>query len=851
MRKLIFLIITTLLTLSILTATPKEEFRAAWLTTVYRGDWPSNNTVSSQKSDMIQILDRLEELNFNAVMFQVRPACDAFYQSTIEPWSNWLTGTEGQAPSPFYDPLQFLIDEARKRNLEVHAWFNPFRAKAGNSSTSPTHVYNTHPEWVLAVGSSSAPAFSKEIAPEGKFMLLSQARGTISYILDPGKAAVRSYVLSVISDVATRYDIDGVHLDDYFYPYAGMNNEDAATFASENRGFVNINDWRRDNINLMIENIYNGLQVINPRIKFGVSPFGIWKSGVPSGIVGTSSYDQIYCDAVKWLDEQWVDYIAPQLYWPFGGGQDYGLLMPWWAGKANINSRHLYVGHAAYKIQDWPNDEIPNQINLNRSTAASLGSIYFSYRHIDENPKGVADQLKNTYYAKFALTPKMSWKENNPAPEPINVEININEGLATLTWEAGTMTAQHDDNAWSYIVYKWLENAAFDKDNSDYIEAIIPSSQPFSYSTSDYENYDFAVASLDRLKNESEKTTPGASSTSSVLTLDFEDDSDVVNWSPYDEVTSENWGTVCTWKSTGGVANSGALNFTDPGWTFYIKRALTAETGSSYSLTFDVKTSAWAHSTNTLNAKLIGLSTVEPEAVISNYSNYTQVTLSGVADAGTSGYLRFNGLNIADPTSMWLDNLVFNVDAATPITLSSFTAEAKNATVELKWETASETNNARFIIYRNDIRIGEVQGAGTSSETNTYSFIDAQLIPGQTYTYVLADVDYANKETRYSSQAITIQIDSDLPEMDFVVGSAYPNPFNPQTVIPVELSKNANIHATLHDIDGKKVKNIFKGYSESGRRELIIKAQDLSSGIYIANILINEQRFTQKLILLK
>lgn len=847
-------LISILFLLTLLFASPKEEFRAAWLTTVYAADWPSSTTVSTQKSEMIAILDKLEEWKFNAVMFQVRPACDAFYMSAIEPWSMWLTGNEGVAPSPLYDPLQFVIDEARKRNIEVHAWFNPYRVKEGSSSTSLNHVYNTHPEWVLTVGASSAPAFAKGNAPDIKTYLACDATSSTTYILDPGKADVRAYVLSVITDVATRYDIDGIHLDDYFYPYDGMGSEDAATFASESRGFSDISDWRRDNIHLMIKAIHDELETINPRLKFGVSPFGIWKSGTPAGIIGTSSYYQIYCDAVNWLDKQWVDYVAPQLYWPFGGNQDYGLLMPWWSGKAKDNNRHIYVGHGAYKITDWTEEEIPDQISLNRTTSGCEGSIYFSYRHMNDNPKGVLDSLEDKYYTNFAIPSLMDWKETKPAPTPINVELAINEGTASLSWEAGSMGAENDDSAWSYIVYKWPDTQIFDKNNSSYIAAIIPSSETLSYSTTDYKNYNFAVTSLDRLKNESEKATPSSANVVNELNLDFEDDSDVSNWGKHDE---SDFGTSCTWSATGGVDNSGALYFSDPGWTFLIKREFTAADQSDYTLTFYIKTSGWTHSTNTLNAKLTGLSTVEPETAVSAYSDYTQVTLSGTADAGTSGYLRFHGVNIGTPVTVWIDNLSWTVESdessggASPITLSSFITEMKEGKVNCKWETASEVNNSHFVIYRNNIAIARIEGAGTSTETHYYEYNDDQIIPGQTYSYILADIDYAGKETRYNSLTQTITIPNESPEMDFLVGLAYPNPFNPQTTIPIELSKSAQVRATLHDLKGTKLRTLYSAYAESGSKDIVVKGQDLTSGIYIVNIIIDNQQHAQKLVLVK
>ncbi len=501
MKRNIFLksIFISLLGIQLLSGAPKEDFRAVWIATVARLDWPSSSTVSSQKNQMITMLNTLEAYQFNAIVFQIRPSCDAFYDSPLEPWSSWLTGTEGKAPSPYYDPLQFVIEEAHQRGIEVHAWFNPYRAKYSTAGTSSGHVYNTHPEWILEIGGKGEDTSVRSM--DERFLPKTKA----TYILDPGKEAVREYVLDVIADVATRYDIDGVHMDDYFYPYSGISNEDAETFDEESRGFTNIDDWRRDNVNLLIQGIHDTLNVINPRIKFGMSPFGIWKNGVPTGIVGLDAYSAIYCDAVTWLDEQWIDYVTPQLYWPFGGGQDYGKLMPWWAGIANRNNRHLYVGHAAYRITNWSAGEMPRQLRLNRKTEASLGSVFFRYAHTPgSNPLGFRDSLRNNYYQYPAVPPSMTWKDSIPAPAPKNFQITFNESDVVLSWEHGEMTEAHDDTAYRYLVYKWPVNEDLDPENNAHLLAVLPAFGPLTYTDDDFINYQYGITSQDRLSNESD-----------------------------------------------------------------------------------------------------------------------------------------------------------------------------------------------------------------------------------------------------------------------------------------------------------------------------------------------------------
>ena len=501
---------------------PKYEFRAAWIATVLRLDWPSSSTVSSQQSQLIGILDKMQAANFNAAILQIRPACDAFYDSDIEPWSNWLTGTEGKAPDPFYDPLEFAIEESHKRGIELHAWFNPYRAKKGSTSgVSSEHVFIKHPDWILTVGGKGR---QKSIVPLDE--LGTEQSKEADYILDPGKAVVREYVLGVIMDVVNRYDIDGVHMDDYFYPYSGITTEDQATFNEENRGFTDIGNWRRDNVNLLVKAIYDSIKTVKPWVKFGMSPFGIWKSGTPPGIVGTSSYSAIYCDPIAWLNGQYIDYLTPQLYWPFGGGQDYGKLMPWWAGQTQKNNRHLYTGNAPYRISDyhdWNADELPRQIRLNRNTNVNPGNVYFRINNgVLNNPKGFLDSLKNHYYKLPALTPPMSWNDSIPPLRPTWVSVDNNNGQVIIRW-GNDVPAKSEDDAYRYIIYKWPENILPDFNNPEYIYTITNPLDPDSVTDTDYNGYIYGVAALDRLNNESPVMTVTGSkiTTTDVIPYDY------------------------------------------------------------------------------------------------------------------------------------------------------------------------------------------------------------------------------------------------------------------------------------------------------------------------------------------
>jgi len=460
---------------------PKREFRGAWIATVTNLDWPSSagSDPALQRFQLTTVLDGLRSLNFNAVVFQIRPACDAFYPSAIEPWSYWLTGQQGKAPASPFDPLQFALDEAHKRGMELHAWFNPYRAevKVASFPLAANHVAVQHPEWVLTFGTLR--------------------------MLDPGIPEVRAYVVSVIMDVVRRYDIDGVHWDDYFYPYSGIANEDSASWRLYNRGSTDKASWRRDNVNLLVRTVHDSIQAVKSNVKFGISPFGIWKNGTPSGIVGTSAFDALYCDAVTWLNQQWIDYVTPQLYWVLGGPQDYGKLMPWWSSMRN--GRHLYPGQAAYRITDsnWGPSELPNQIRLNRTNLYAQGSVFFRAIYgVTNNPKGFADSLKNNLYKYPALRPLMSWKETIPPNAPTSLAIARFSSSAFVSWTAPS-PAMDGGVAEQYAVYR-STSLPIQFDDARSIVAVQSST---SYAEQPLPppgvTYYYGVTALDRLQNES------------------------------------------------------------------------------------------------------------------------------------------------------------------------------------------------------------------------------------------------------------------------------------------------------------------------------------------------------------
>jgi len=380
---------------------PPREFRGVWVATVANIDWPSKPglSVEKQQAELIAILDKSVQMHLNAVVFQVRPACDAFYASPFEPWSEYLTGQQGQAPSPMYDPLEFAVTEAHKRGLELHAWFNPYRARH-NESKSPTsadHVSKTHPELIRKYA---------------KFLWL-----------DPGEPGVQDYTTQVVMDVVKRYDVDGVHLDDYFYPYRendSRNREipfpDEASYQkyTQGGGTLSRDDWRRENVNILIQRLYKEIKQEKPWVKFGISPFGIWRPGNPTQIKGFDAYVQIYADSRKWLQEGWCDYFTPQLYWKIDQTpQSYPVLLNWWINQ-NSQARHIWPGNYTSRVGDdskapWTLHEIVYQVKTTRGHAGSTGNVHFSMKAFLKNQGGIADGLAKSVYGLPALVPASPW----------------------------------------------------------------------------------------------------------------------------------------------------------------------------------------------------------------------------------------------------------------------------------------------------------------------------------------------------------------------------------------------------------------------------------------------------------
>jgi len=400
----------------------QREFRGVWVATVANIDWPTKGTsAAEQKAELVAMLDRASELKLNTVIFQVRPACDALYPSSLEPWSEYLTGTMGKAPEPFYDPLRFVIEEAHARGLELHAWFNPYRARVATakSPVASGHISRTHPELVRRYGG----------------MLW----------LDPGEKAVQDYSARVVMDVVKRYDVDGVHFDDYFYPYKEKDSagrdlpfpDDASWQRFGQRSGLTREDWRRENVNGFIQRMYESIKATKPWVKFGLSPFGIWRPGFPGSVRGYDAYAWLYADSRKWLAKGWLDYFAPQLYWSISAPeQSFPVLLKWWSDQ-NAKGRLLVAGMDATQTRRaWPTEEIVNQVRACRHQAGASGQVYWSMRALVRNgPLGAA--LEREVYAEPALVPHCPWLSRSAPPTP-QVSVTVSGRSAQVNWAVGS-----------------------------------------------------------------------------------------------------------------------------------------------------------------------------------------------------------------------------------------------------------------------------------------------------------------------------------------------------------------------------------------------------------------------------
>ncbi len=467
-------------------AYPKREFRAAWIQSV-NGQFRGMPT-EKLKQNLIGQLNSLQKAGINAIIFQVRPEADALYASRLEPWSRSLTGVQGKAPEPYWDPMQFMIDECHKRGMEFHAWINPYRTKTTlKSELAPNHVYNIHPEWFVTYGDQ--------------------------LYFDPALPESRRHICMVVSDIVSRYDVDAIHMDDYFYPYPikGKDFPDDASFARFGGGFSNKGDWRRSNVNVLIKKLHETIREIKPWVKFGVSPFGIYRneSSDPLGskTKGLQNYDDLYADVLLWAREGWIDYNIPQIYWHIGHPvADYETLVKWWA--RNTENRPLFIGQSVMNTvqnADPKNpsiNQLPRKMALQRAYQTIGGSCQWPASAVIENAGKYRDALIAEYHKYPALPPVFDFMDNEAPGKVRKVKPIWTEDGYILFWTAPKYKEEMN-RAVQYVVYRFDAKEKVNIDDPSHIVAITRD----NFYKLPYEDgktkYRYVVTALDRLHNES------------------------------------------------------------------------------------------------------------------------------------------------------------------------------------------------------------------------------------------------------------------------------------------------------------------------------------------------------------
>lgn len=481
--------------LAFATDSPKREFRGAWLHVIGQSQY-RNKSTSEAQAYIRQQLDRLKTAGCNAVIFQVRPTADAMYRSEIEPWSTWLTGRRGKAPTPEWDPLEFTIEEAHKRGLELHAWLNPYRVTSDPKEVLPIdHISHKHPERFVKFNGQT--------------------------FFDPAYPENREYICKVVEDITKRYDVDAIHIDDYFYPYPANGKRFNADDMSYDKfgGDMSRNDWRRHNVDLLIEQLHKTIRHTKPWVRFGVSPFGIWrnKSSDPRGSAsnGLQNYDDLYADVLLWADKGWVDYLAPQLYWSLDlKVAPSRTLAKWWNDAIKNPAVKLYIGQDTKRTMDSadPKAHRPNElytkIKLSRDLPNVDGNVWWHGYWVTDNYKGVRDSLANDYQSVPALPPAFGDKSVRPA-EPQKARLVERKDGVYVEFEApryGGRDHRHgaSTDAVRYVVYSFFPDEDLNIEDADAIVAVTPfTSVRVADNASEAEGMRYRVTSLDRMNRES------------------------------------------------------------------------------------------------------------------------------------------------------------------------------------------------------------------------------------------------------------------------------------------------------------------------------------------------------------
>ncbi|MDH6355357.1 uncharacterized lipoprotein YddW (UPF0748 family) [Dysgonomonas sp. PH5-45] len=468
---------------------PKREFRGAWLHTIGQGQY-RNMTSAQMQQYFVDVLDKFQEVGINAVIFQVRPQADAFYKSDLEPWSRYLTGVQGKAPDSGFDPLTFLVNECHKRNMELHAWMNPYRVtSAEGQALAPSHIYNRYPERFVKYGTQT--------------------------YFDPGIPENREFICQVVKDIIARYDVDAIHMDDYFYPYpiAGKSFPDDASFAryAPEQGFANNqrSDWRRNNVNVLIQEIKQTIMRNKPWVRFGISPFGIYRNkksdATGSDTNGLQNYDDLYADIKLWVEKDWIDYNIPQVYWEIGHkAADYNTLVEWWA-KNNFY-KHLYIGQDVKRTMDAQtpsgNTQLADKFIKARSYPQVDGNCFWSGYVLLDNYKGVYGELVNNYHRYPALIPAYLHLHDKAPKDIKKIREEYTETNHMLVWDRNGNPAD-PVKAQYYVVYRFAKGEAKNTGNARNIVAITRDTRVVLPYEGGKNKYEYVVTSVDRFHNES------------------------------------------------------------------------------------------------------------------------------------------------------------------------------------------------------------------------------------------------------------------------------------------------------------------------------------------------------------
>ncbi len=852
-------IFALLIYINVSAQSPKRELRATWLATVWAIDFPKNTGATAQKAELIRMLDSIQNNRFNAIFFQVRSRCDAFYNSAYEPWSTDLKVNRGVNPG--WDPLAFAIEECHKRSIECHAWLNPYRYATTaegwtGSNAHPQNYQESNPDWLMYYPAKNY------------------------WILNPGIPEVRKRIKNVVGDILSKYDVDGIIFDDYFYSYGGTSDQDKTTVTKYRPSGMETGDWRRDNVNRMIADVYDTIQAVKPWVTFGVSPFGIWttdasvaaKEGIvlPSGITGGNMYAEIYCDPVAWLKQGTVDYVSPQLYWKSGGSQDYTKLCPWWSDLANRFGRHFYSSMSTSNFaENFP--EVSLQIVYNRASSKNFapGSVFYNTTSW-WNYTAFKNQLRQNLYTHFALPPAINWKEYSELPSPAEIRI---EG-DSLKWQKVTGDVR-------YSIYAIPNEELLKTGNFATSKYLIGISWKNSFSISKFSTlvatHKFGVAVLDRYGNEFAPSLMGfapAANKAPNLIIPYNNGAVfpnlffkwenvqgaeyyVIEFSQMSDFSKVFYRTD-TDKNTFDISNL----YLETGKTYYwrvrtrkigVADAI-SETRSFSLLTIGITSPTQSQTGLSISPQFTwtAISGIDSYTLqISETSNFaksiheaTGLTANsynpgfGVLQSNKTYYVRVKAV-LGDASSFWSNSVMFtteNVLPAIPVVLSPVP------------DSRNDINSGLFIkvlpdYYATSITFQFNLSNGFSVFTNVQKTLDygqyegiVEGLKADTLYYVRVRANHASGSTAWTN-VFTIRTKLDTHITEFTNNETAI--FSPTLItaavhyLKFDLEKQQRVRLYLTDINGRRLKEIASGEFGSGSYSYTFTSDELSRGIYL------------------